>query len=280
MSDHTDSSKGHYAFDLDVQVKTCIGEYEQDMKNWYSKGGPTDPELFTAIFQQAERFSKHVLKATKEMAPSQPADCALVEPELRRFIRQFESHLMAMASILEQKGLSPDGFLTALRGIASDTRPDDGTILKVVWEHLLAQSMWDAVDRSRKAATRLLLLFSLHVSTRRTERVSAFLRQVAQCFVWGGDVPCIVFSRSVIDVTLADAGFRKGNLKQRIDKMPAHMLDAEHKGYAHEVRKLGNDAIHDKPLAMQDVLEVIRKTLLVLEQLSQPDPGESVSGNH
>jgi hypothetical protein len=87
-----------------------------------------------------------------------------------------------------------------------------------------------------------------------------------------------VFCRSVIDAALKDAGIRKGSLEQRINKAPAALLDPEAKRYAHEVRNLGNDALHDKPLAMQDALVVIRKTTLVVHQLSRAGPGESIGG--
>ena len=266
-------TRGQYQFELDGQVETCIQQHEEAMTDWYARGGPTDPELSTAIFDQAKRFADHVLKATEELVPAEPAECALVEPELKKFIFQLEAHLAELAAIVEQKGLSPDAFLTAIRGMASDTRPEDGTILKVVWELLLIRSMWGAVERARKAATRLLLLSTLRIPFSPTERTRAFLRQATQCFVWGFNVPCIVFCRSVIDVALKDAGIRKGTLEQRINNAPAKLLDAERKGYAHEVRDLGNDAIHDKPLAMKDVLDVIRKTLIVLQQITQASAG-------
>jgi len=264
-------SRGHYEWDLDIQVETCIQEYEEDMKKWYSEGGPTDPELATTIFEQAERYADHVLKATEDLVPPQPAESTLVEPELRRFIGRFESNLAACAAILEQKGLSADGFLSALRGTISDTRPDDGTILKVVWELLLATSMWDSVYRSRKAATRLLLLSDLRVPSTPTKRTRAFLRQVAECFALGLDVPCIVFCRSAIDVALEDAGFVKRGLKDRIKQAgKAGRLDVDGTESATKVKELGDDAVHGAPLAMADVLDVIRKTLLVLQQLTQP----------
>ena len=279
MCDQSNPSKGHYQFDLDCQVETCIQNYEEAMKDWYAKGGPTDPELSTAIFDQAERFAGHVLKATEELAPVESGDNLLIEKELGRFLQSMESHRAALASIIEQKGLSADTFLTALRELASDTRPDEGTILKVAWELLLVKSMWDGVGRSRRAATRLLLLSDLRVPANPTVRVRAFLKQAAQCFVWGFDVPCIVFCRSAIDVALKDLGFEKGNLKERINKTSDELLDPDHKRYAHDVRDLGNDAVHDKPLAVEDVLEVIRKTLLVLQQLTQSAPGGSFRGS-
>ncbi|HUU10408.1 MAG TPA: DUF4145 domain-containing protein [Phycisphaerae bacterium] len=270
----TGPQRGHYQFDLDCRVETCIDEYEQDMTDWYAKGGPTDPELSAAIFEQAKRFADHVLKAADQLVPPKPTDCALVELELKQFIDQFEAYLAELAAIVEQKGLSPDAFLTAFRGMASDTRPEDGTILKIVWELLLIRSMGDAVERARKVATRLLLLSPLRVPLNPTKRTRAFLKQAVQCFVWGFNVPCIVFCRSVIDVTLKDAGIRNGSLQQRINNAPAQLLDAEGKSYAHEVRCLCNDAIHDKPLAMKDVLDVIRKTLIVLQQITQGAPPE------
>jgi len=266
---HGARDKGHYRFDLDYQVETCVQEYEEDMKAWYAEGGPTDPQLSTAIFDQAKRFAEHVFRTTEDLAPPKPTDCALVEPELRQFIARHENRLAELAGILERRGLDPTAFLTAFREMASGMRPEDGTILKIVWELLLIASMWDSVEHTRNAATRLLLLSTLRVPVNPTDRARAFLKQAAQCFTWGFYIPCIVFCRSAIDVALADAGFRKGSLKARIEKTPAHMLDAEHKRYAHEVRNLANDALHDKPLAMQDVMDVIRKTLMVLQQIAQ-----------
>lgn len=267
MCEHTDPSRGHYEYDLDVQVETCIDEYEQDMRNWYFQGGPTDPELATALFGQAERFSKHVLLASEELLLAQQPECGLVEPEFKKFLAQFEDHLAELASKLAQKGLSPEHFLSGFREICSDIRPDEGTILKVVWELLLAQTMWDAVKRSRRAATRLLFLGSLRIPARPTDRTRLFLRQVARCFVLGLDVPCIIFCRSTIDAALEDAGL-KGNLKNRIEKAPASLLDGNDKADAHAIRELGNDALHDKPLAIEDVLTVIRKTLVILQQIT------------
>ena len=264
-------SRGHYEWDLDIQVQTCIQEYEEDMKKWYSEGGPTDPELSTTIFEEAQRYAKHVLKATEDLVPSQPAESTLVEPELRRFIGRLESNLAAYAAIVEQKGFSADDFLSALRGTIRDTRPDDGTILKVVWELLLATSMRDSVDRSRKAATRLLLLSDLRVPLNPTKRTRAFLRQAAECFALGLDVPCIVTCRSAIDVALDDAGFGKPGLKDRIKQASkAGRLDVDGMENATKVKKLGDEAVHGAPLAMADVLDVIRKTLLVLQQITQP----------
>ena len=239
------------------------------MRDCYAKGGPTDPELSTAIFEQAKRFADHVLKATEELVAAEPAECPLVEPELGRFIGQHENHLAELAAILEEKGLPLDPFLTALREIASDIRPEDGTILKVVWELLLIRSMQDTVDRSQKGATHLLLLSSLRVPVNPTKSTRAFLKQAAQCFAWGFYIPCIVFCRSVIDVALEDAGFKKRGLEGRIKKAAAaHLLDADGQGYATEIKKLGDDAVHGKPLAMSDALEVIRKTLIVLQQIT------------
>ena len=87
-------------------------------------------------------------------------------------------------------------------------------------------------------------------------------------------MPCIVFCRSTIDVALEDAGFVKRGLAGRIKKAAAsHLLDADGKCYATEVKELGDDAVHGKPLAMADVLEVVRKTLLVLQQITQANPG-------
>ncbi|NQU75699.1 MAG: DUF4145 domain-containing protein [Planctomycetes bacterium] len=273
MSDQSDPRKGNYQFDLDVQVETCIDNYEQDMKHWYASGGPTDPEISTAIFEQAKRFADHVLKAAKELVHAQPGECALVEPELKQFKHQIECHVEALASTLKKKGLSPDGFLTAFREMACDTRPDDDSKLKVVWDLLLTKSMRDAVERSRKSATRLLLLFALDFPPNPTERTRDFLRQVTECFALGLDVPCIVFCRSAIDVALEDAGFKKRGLKGRIkEATTSHLLDADAKGYAMKVKELGDDAVHGKPLSIADELETIRKTFLVLEQITRPRP--------
>ena len=267
MPDQPHPSKGHYEFDLDVQIETCIDEYEQDMRDWYIQGGPTDPELATALFAQAERFSKHVLQASEELLSGEQPECGLVEPELTEFLHQLEGQISGLASKLEEKGQSPNHLLSGLRGILGDIRPGDGTILKVVWELLLSQSMWDAVKRSRKAATRLLLLVPIPIPACPTDRTRLFLREVARCFVLGLDVPCIVFCRSTIDAALGDAGL-KGTLNDRIENAPASLLDGNDKTDAHEIRVLGNDAVHDKPLAMEDALAVIRKTLVILQQIT------------
>jgi len=128
--------------------------------------------------------------------------------------------------------------------------------------------MWSAIMRSRRAATRLLQLSALRVPLDPTERTRTFLGQVAECFTLGLDVPCIVFCRSAIDVALEEAGFVERGLKRRIKKAAASgLLDADGKCYAIKVKELGDDAVHNKPLAMADSLDAIHKTLIVLEQI-------------
>ena len=273
-------NKGHYEWDLDIQVETCIQEYEEDLEAWWVAGGPTDPELSRVLLDQAKRFADTVLEATEELVPIEQGECALVEPQFKKFVREHEERFKRLSAEIEQKDLPPGLVRKAVRDVLTAIRPDEGTSLKVAWDFLLARCMGESVGRSRKAATRLLLLASLRVPSNPTKVTRSFLRQAADCFVWGFDVPCIVFCRSTIDVALKDAGFDKRGLKgrmrleERIKKAAAsHLLDADGKSYAMEVKKLGDDAVHGKPLAMGDVLEVVRKTLLVLQQITQAKPG-------
>jgi len=267
-----DPERGHYEFDLDCQVETCIQEYEEALEAWWTAGGPTDQTLSQVLLEQAKRFADTVRRSTDGLVQAGKPECPLVEPEFQQFVGHIESRLAKLGAIIERTGVSAEQFLALLRDTESDIRPDDGTLLKVVWEILLAENMWEAVARSRKAATRLLSLASLRIPSKPTKVTRSFLRQAGECFVWGFDAPCIVFCRSVIDVALKDAGIRRGTLEQRICDAPGDILDQDGKKDAHHVRKLGNDAVHDKPLAMDDVLNAVRKTLLVLQQITNAKP--------
>jgi hypothetical protein len=136
--------------------------------------------------------------------------------------------------------------------------------------------MRDAAERAVRAATLRLFLASLPFPTNPkdpNDPIRMFLRQVAESFVWGLYVPCIVFCRSALDVALEKAGYKKRGLERRIECAAcAGLLDADGERYAMDIKKLGDDAVHGKPRTMADVLEVIRKTLLVLQQVTQAKP--------
>ena len=101
MGDNAEAnrSRGHYEWNLDIQVETCIQEYEEDMKKWYSEGGPTDPELSTTIFEQAERYAAHVLKASRSSLPESGCTHTPATPHSRvRWMKRPSSVSSAPAS--------------------------------------------------------------------------------------------------------------------------------------------------------------------------------------
>lgn len=268
MPDKQPPNKKHYKFDLDIQVQTCVQEYLEDMESWYREGGATDSEIGAVIFEQAQSFSQHVLQSTKELSHESTSIRGLAQPEFRKFIHEYEGLFIRLAKSLEQKGLDPESARRFVRAFIDDISPDNNTVLKLAWEILQAQSLSDAVERSKKEPTRLFLLASLDMPGQSTDRIRLFLKQVSKCFALGLDAPAIAFCRGALDVALKDIGIDRGNLKKRIDI--AHqraILDDLGKEHAHSIRNRGNDTLHDKPVEIDDALAVIRKTLVCLRQI-------------
>lgn len=260
---------GHYTFGLIVQIETCIDEYEQDMRNWYERTAPTDREVAAVDFEQAKRVFDHLLQVIEELHGETTPDAPLVSPELEEFLSDLEKQIRELVQIIEEKGLSSKPYISAIRNVYSDGVPEQPN-LKIVWELLLVHSIRKAVARAEKAPTRILMFANLSLPQHLSERSRRFLRQAADCFVWGFHAPCVVFCRSVIDVALEDAGHRQGNLCSRVNRaFSTGLLDDDGKQHAHAIRKLGNNAVHDLPLTMNDVVDVIRRTLTVLQQISK-----------
>ena len=148
--------------------------------------------------------------------------------------------------------------------------------VRLVWEHLCAHLASESVDKAEDGATRLMDLWGLVIGAKPCSASVQFLRRVSRCYVWGFDTECIILCRSVLDTTFHE-------LRPDLPDLAAKIMDVANAGRisrsvvraATDVRQVGNKAIHYEPNIGADALEVIRKTLTVVEAIAgQPKTGQ------
>lgn len=141
----------------------------------------------------------------------------------------------------------------------------------------------DGLIRLKGGIPRLNSLLDLLLDLSPNEFTRAYLTRVALLYLWGFDDAVIVYARSVLDAALrahmsdeqvaAHVNLRRSGqpqLDERINALGvANALAPDAVEAAHNIRKAGNEVLHDAPIYthVQSPLDALRKLGLVLNAL-------------
>lgn len=304
--DSFDSRKGFYSFDLDIQLQTQIEVYDQDRCEWWTGTGDAErPAMAQEAYQQAEEVAQALIESTRDLLPGEVLswDSAAFLEKVRDLVRsalligplrdeayrrvtveEFQSvagsaeaieDLISrkMAEVKKEGRTLPIAPLDAdlLSNLEGPFRYGQEPGLKLVWERLCIKLAWDAVDRMRMGAVRMLLLSDVIAEAEPSDITLKYLRLLSTCFVWGFDAECTILCRSVLDTAFREAIPEEGlALAKRI--VIAHdrrLINDELRRAAFTVKERGDKAIHYEPGMSQDVIGTIRDTLRVVAKITQ-----------
>lgn len=165
----------------------------------------------------------------------------------------------------------------ALREAAVNQVAYDRVEIDLAWQAI--RSHFDARDRVQQ----LVLLFSQH---RPTERAAAYLDRTVRLYLWGFDAEVAILCRSTLEAALEEridaeamesCGFRaRGKFgftaQQYIDAAGSLGIFADGiDTIAHELRTVGNSAVHAAPGLQINAFELLFKLWLLLTRLFDED---------
>lgn len=145
----------------------------------------------------------------------------------------------------------------------------------------------DLVALASSASNRYVALATLMRRTTLSVPAARFLQRVSRCFLYGFDTECAVMCRGALDAELQaeisadDCAFlgrrartRDGepmyDLSDRIEAArKTKRFDDETAAIAHAVRKQTNMLLHRNPQPPKDVVEILARTLRVIEALQR-----------
>lgn len=280
-------------YDLDVQLATCVEEFERDWKAYWAKradGG--DWGISDRLIGHAERVADILLKDTEELAvvDSTTAMSEQFEVERTAFLSSMQTDAAPLERLVQEKTL-PSETLEQIKRLLDQIQrertypsetPPKGTLLKLVWDRLSISLALDFVDTKLVTRTnRLLQLCDLLLQSPPSVETTKFLRRVSRCYVWGFHTECVILCRGAIDTafqrTVADAICDKHGLERtkighslanRI--VAAHregMIDDAERAAAFRVNANANTAVHRDPSEPSDTLTVISDTRNVVQKI-------------
>jgi hypothetical protein len=274
-------------YDLDHQLATCIQEFEEDRAEyWRQRTDGADWQ--ERLFGHAERVATMLLTGADDLMrrEANSDEGEQFATEQRRYLEEITREIEYLMQIAVPTLPDPQhhaAIREAISHLALDVRPDEGTLLKVVWDRLCIHVAEDCVERVVRGANRILQLSQLFLSSTPSGATVRFLRRVSRCFVWGFDAECIILCRGAIDSAFREAvsdamcdkhGLERAKfghtLSNRIKAaLRDGMINDESKNAAFRVVSPATTAAHENPQAAKDVLAIVRDTRNVLERLQQ-----------
>jgi hypothetical protein len=287
MGSRDENGKPH---DLDVQLETCIEEFEIDREAYReqrTEGG--DWGLHGKLFAHAERIAQMLLSETEQLVLSVDGDAGseAFDHEMREFVKSIEQQRRNLHSIVQTKFRGeaiPPALQVALDSMAMDDRPSKDSLLSLVWERLCISLGTQLVGlRLVRGSNRILHLVQLIVEAEPSDVTLRYLRHVSRCFILGFDAECIILCRGAIDSAFATAapdsacrslgwspnagyGF---TLSQRINAAKElQLIDERGWKAAKDVNEAAKDPLHVDPGLAKSAFTVIRDMLAVVRQLT------------
>jgi hypothetical protein len=302
MSEHDSEDRPpHYAFPLVGQLEIKIQEYEEDRETyWTGRKDGMDWNSEAGVAAHADKVAGMLLDSVSQLARR------VGPPETgEQFREERRAHLRELAQEIEQlQNRIPVGteslelapiIKKMLEESALEEPPSsEGSLLRLVFEKLVAHFALDMTARLVPAANRLLRLVGLVATAAPNRRTLEFLEGVSRCYVWGFDAEAVNQCRGAIDTAFEDKvtnaicekhGFRPAKcgfmLAQRIQAAESEgIIDEKARKAAFRVNDHAKEAIHSSPkdaVAMTDVLKVIKDAVDVIQQLYPLESTASVS---
>lgn len=246
--------RGSYDFPVVCKMENELDFYQQDRKKYHDKlvaALGDDAKKMWALVQQA---SETLIKGVGKLASLDAI------PQGQQQMRE----LLKLAAHTSSK--------------PSDSINDT---LELVNEYVSISLGWEAIGLMNSGVERFWTLLSLTATVEPSWRAAAFLKRVSRCYLFGFDAECVVMCRSVLDAEFEAQvpreycedkyGCRRG--KYTLDEIiriaeDKDIVSSEIAVMAHEIRDLGNKAVHDWPKSKRNAAEVIRDTLQVLTTLN------------
>lgn len=278
-------------FDLDHQLATCIEEYAEDRSaHWKAKSDGADWGLQKRLYGHAEQIARLLLEETSSLVRSPEAEGLRSEAfvdERRRFFQSIGEQRQSMSKLLQSKlgrGPLPPVIRAYLDQMGADARPDDDTLLKLVWERLLIVLASDfGGSRLLRGANRMLQLLEIVIEAQPSEATLRFLKRISRCFVFGLDSECVILCRGAIDTAFMhavhDSSMRALNIQpgaaygftlaQRIRAArQTGLIDEDDFRAAGRVNGTATEAAHHDPEIVADAFGVVRDALRLVQKLS------------
>jgi hypothetical protein len=280
-------------YDLDHQLATCIEEYAEDrFAHWERQSDGADWGLQKRLYGHAEEIARLLLEETASLVRSPESDgldSAAFIDERRRFFRAIAEQRQDIADLLRSKlgtGSLPPVLRAYVEQVGADVRPDDDTLLKLVWERLIIILATDFNgSRLVRGANRLLQLLEIVIEAHPSEATLKFLKRISRCFVFGLDTESVILCRGAIDTAFTHAvhdsmmrelgmepGARYGyTLAQRIKAARERgLIDESDSRAAARVNGTATDAAHKDPELAANVFAVVRDALRIVRRLNPP----------
>jgi hypothetical protein len=138
-----------------------------------------------------------------------------------------------------------------------------------------------AVEKLKATTGRLPWLLKLVNDRQISNRAKSYLARAAELYLWEFDVECVVMCRGILDAVLQDCipdedlarmGFTRPkygyDLSQRITAaVRLERLSEDVAGWANEVRRGANDALHLAPGVAPDSLVTLSLISIILREL-------------
>jgi hypothetical protein len=280
-------------FDLDLQLATCLQEFEGDRQEYWrerSEGG--DWGLEDRLFGHAEGVASLLMKDAEALvtAATRTAPETFSDERLA-FLKEVEAHRKELLALIE-KGFGtkpiPNGVRQWASSQALSGRPEDGSLMKLVWERLCISLASDLVEgRLVRGANRMLQLIEVVVEAEPSDVTLRFLRRVSRCYVLGLDAECAILCRGALDTAFRSAvsdrdldrlGVRPGagygyTLAQRMKgAADTGLLGPQAREAARRINKAATEVSHEDPDLVPDLLPLIQDTLLVVQKFSPRRP--------
>lgn len=247
--------RGSYDFAVVCKMETELDFYQQDRKKYHDKLAATlggDAKKTWTLIQQT---SEALIKGVGELASFSAI------PEGQRLLRELVTLAAHAGPELSESTLA---------------------VLELVNEDVAISLGWEAMHLMRGGEERFWTLLSLTASVEPSWRTAAFLKRVSRCYLFSFDAECVVMCRSVLDAEFEAQvpreycedkfGCRRGKYTLEEKILVAEdraIVSPEIATTAHEIRDLGNKAVHNWPALKKDAADVIGNTLQVLKALGE-----------
>lgn len=277
-------------FDLDGQLDVLIQEYTEDReKHWASRSDGADWDIQQRLYGYAERIAKLLLRDTSSLTradDSHPLDSETFQEELKEFLEAVDGQRQ-----LQQRLADAGVPLHALPvHMLFEYRPDNDTLLKLVWERLCIVLTEDFAARLVPSANRTLRLMQLVVAANPSEATMRFLKRVSRCYVYGLDAECAILCRGAMDTAFKSAV--PDSLLQRLNMQPganygytlaqriraareANVIDPDEAKAAGRVNGTATAAAHANPEIEADCFTLVQDVMRLIQKLNPRVQSES-----
>lgn len=275
------------------QLESIIDLYEQDRESyWSEKVDESSYGLDSLIYEQVDKFTQAVLKHTAELVETEQLDANLqdIDLELKEASTHYEDFVHELNRIVKS-----DQPVEEIRkqcvNLLREAPPkfpdeDENGLLRMIGEKLCASLAWEAMNIVEDGTRRILKLYILVIKTAPSKTTQSFLSRLSRCFVWGFDPECIILCRSAIDAAFRDVvddeicrkyeilpRSYEFTLSSRIQAaFKEGIIDNRIRNAAYRVKNRGDKAVHYQPDLGEDVWQVIRDTLSVLQRITKQQP--------